>query len=184
MAWIKNNWLLVSLTSVALFLSGCAGLQTPEGQTQSAWLNAPFTLNGKLAVRYPECDEYRGCKQKASSAQMSWDHRAHIDKIGLYDPLGQAVFSLDYQGDSVTVTDKNGTQTLAVDELSKRLGFALPIAKMQSWLFTKAPQEQFTSDGWEVSVSRWQAAGYYQLLTLKQGKYFLRLYTSSLQKVK
>ena len=116
------------------------------------------------------------------SAKLSWTHRRHLDRVALYDPFGQTILTLLYRGGTVSLTDRDGTQTLNRREIGERLGFTVPIAEIRRWAFVPRETRDFSRDGWRVRLSDWQAQGYYRKLTLTRKDHYLRLLITDIQK--
>lgn len=167
-----------------VFLVAC--VSTDKNQTlvdaNIQWLDHDFSAEGKMAIRYPRCDEYRGCKQEAYSASFVWHHFGDYDQVTIYDPLGQEVSELVYQKNLVTIEDSNGTRTISQDEMADNLGFALPIQKITNWVFTLTNKTEFEAKPWQVELKQWQKSQYYRMVTLKYDQYYLRILINSIKK--
>ena len=83
---IKHYYLMSCLAFAVL--QGCSSGFEEKTFTQSAFKIGNFAADGKVALRFPRCDEYRGCKEEAFSANLHWLHKAPIDELSLYDPTG------------------------------------------------------------------------------------------------
>ncbi len=117
------------------------------------------------------------------SAKLSWTHRRHLDRVVFYDPFGQAIVTLLYRGATVSLTDRDGTQTLNRREIEECLGFTVPIEEIRRWTFVPRETRDFSHIDWRVRLSDWQAQGYYRKLTLTRKDHYLRLLITDIQKV-
>lgn len=166
-----HNTRALIASALTLLLAAC----TTPSQTNSPPIQTNrFTAEGKIALRYPECDQYRGCKQQAVSATIHWTHTPNTDTLELFDPTGQQALKLAYHGEQVTITNNKGDRTLTTAELEQQLGMNIPIKNITTWLFTPQPTAPFTEAGWKIAPQNWQN-NHYQRLTLTRKDYYIRL---------
>lgn len=161
------------------FLQGCgtAGGKAPLSGAAANIGN--FAADGKVALRYPRCDEYRGCKEEAFSAGLHWLHRSDADELSLYDPTGQEVLKLSYQGETVLLRDRQGERRIDRAQLAQELGVPIPVERLRDWLLLPRGEGRLEEAGWRVETEQWQGQ-YYRRLTLRQGDYYLRILLSNL----
>jgi outer membrane lipoprotein LolB len=151
------------LWSLALFLlSGCASDAAIKLTQRSNMSDAPFTLNGRVAVKH---DEGR------SSANLRWVHNQNDDEILLLAPLGQTMARIHRDAQEVTL-DAAGKHHVAqdVEALTRQvLGWELPLAGLRYWVTgVPAPESAgevrrnengqiavLHQDGWEIIYSRY-----------------------------
>ena len=167
-----NKQLIIMAISVAFF-AGCAGKAV---QYESFNPNNSWQADGKLGVKYPRCDEYRGCKDEAVNASYVWTHDSSTDRLQLFDPTGQEQLALRYVGDQVEIHEDGKIERISVDKLADRLGMELPIFLLDEWLTTERPETEWDSNGWHIRVNDWQGH-FYRKMTLTQDDYRLRLVT-------
>lgn len=167
----KKNLCYIGLT-LAL-LQGCVSNQHNTTLTPQSAINH-FAADGKIALRFPRCDEYRGCKEEAFSATLHWLHKENLDELSLYDPTGQEALKISYQNQHILLEDKQGTRSLSPAQLTQELGVPLPIEKLQHWLLTQRDNATFNEEGWQIELEQWQGQ-YYRRLTLRQDAYYLRI---------
>lgn len=186
---------------VALILTLCGGLNscsstnpshepftktTAPIKSPSPWLKQSFQLNGKIALRYPYCpaQKTRSCQQKAVSAALDWLHRKNHEEITLSDPLGQPALAIKIKDDQLIVNDGKKTTTLHPEEMQQHLGINLPVDSLPQWLFMLRPADKFQENGWEITASDWQNDGFYRNITLKQEKYFIKIFIQDINAIK
>lgn len=161
-----------------VILQGCGSTQKMTALKPHVAIKQ-FAADGKIALRFPRCDEYRGCKEEAFSASLRWLHKETLDELSLYDPTGQEALKIHYQGNRVVLEDKNGKQALTQAELAQKLGVPIPVEKLHDWIVNQRDNTNFSEDGWNVKLEQWQGQ-YYQRLTLRQEQYYLRILVNQL----
>ena len=82
-----------------------------------------------------------------------------------------------WNGAIITYQDKNGSESLTPEQLSNRLGFALPIEELRAIFLGK---KNNLSD-WQIITNEWQPQGYFRKLNLKKDKYQLKLLVNNLE---
>lgn len=169
---IKHYYLMSCLAFAVL--QGCSSGFEEKTFTQSAFKIGNFAADGKVALRFPRCDEYRGCKEEAFSANLHWLHKAPIDELSLYDPTGQEALKITYQEQSIRLHDRSGEREISHAQLAQELGLPIPVEKLREWLFAPQDKAKFTADGWQIEVDQWQGQ-YYRRLTMRQKDYYLRI---------
>lgn len=171
---MKNSVKIISLLALGL-LSACALEPAPNQLSSvSQAVVQQFAAEGKAALRYPRCDEYRGCKEEAFSANLHWLHKSSSDELSLYDPAGQEALKIFYQGELVQLRDNKGEKMLSRAELAQTLGVPIPVEKLPAWLLQQRDNPKFSEDGWQIEAEQWQGQ-YYRRLTLRQEDYYLRI---------
>lgn len=166
-----KQWIFAGLS--ALVLAGCAGkaIQYESFNPDTTW-----QADGKLGIKYPRCNEYRGCTEQAVNASYVWTHHPTTDQLQLFDPTGQEQLALHYAGDRVQIHEEGQVEEVSVNQLADRLGVALPIGQLDEWLTTQRTETEWDSHGWHIRVSDWQGH-FYRRMTLTQGDYRIRLVT-------
>lgn len=145
-----------------LLLAGCA--TTPVTVHREAQADAPFTFNGRVAIKQGE---------QRDSAGMRWVHRSDDDEILLLAPLGQTVARI-HRGSGEATLDASGKHHAAQDMeglMQEVLGWQLPLSGLRYWVTAvPAPGGGFDIErdangqvkvlrqqGWEISYSRYAA---------------------------
>jgi outer membrane lipoprotein LolB len=154
---VRGCWLVVLVT-----LSGCASDTAVKITQRSSQADAPFTFNGRVAVKHDG---------ERSTAGLRWAHRADEDEMLLLAPLGQTVARIHRDAQGVTL-DESGRHHAAQDVESltrKVLGWELPLSGLSYWA-TALPVRgapaaiqrnrngQIASlhqEGWEIEYSRY-----------------------------
>ncbi|MDD2702031.1 MAG: lipoprotein insertase outer membrane protein LolB [Sideroxydans sp.] len=145
---------------LSLLLSACA--TTPVIVQRPAAADAPFTINGRIAMIQPD---------RRDSAGLRWTHDAASDEVLLLSPLGQAVarITADAQG---VMLEADGEKHMAPDAESltqQLLGWQLPLSGLRYWVAAlPAPNEEFSSEqdaqgrmsvlyqqGWTIHYTRY-----------------------------
>ena len=158
-----------------LFLISCATQPQENIERKSNITN--FTALGRVAINYPKCPQYQQCSQESLNASMSWTYQNNQDQISLFDPTGQERAKIIWNGAIITYQDKNGSESLTPEQLSNRLGFALPIEELRAIFLGKKNK---LSD-WQIITNDWQPQGYFRKLNLKKDKYQLKLLVNNLE---
>lgn len=151
------------LIVLGLVLASCAS--TPQLTQRSGAQDAPFILNGRIAISQPA---------RHDSAGLRWTHSAERDEVLLLAPLGQVVARI--QGDASGVTlEADGRLHVAADAESltqEMLGWRLPLSGLRYWVTgVPAPQGRFESEydaagrlsrlaqqGWDIRYTRYAGA--------------------------
>jgi len=146
-------------------LAGCASDAALKQAQRPASPDAPFALNGRVAVKHGG---------GRSSANLHWVHSEGSDEILLLAPLGQTIARIRRDVQEVTL-DAAGKHHVAqdVESLTRQvLGWELPLAGLRYWV-TASPAAASTGDvrrnehgqiavllqdGWEISYSRYASA--------------------------
>lgn len=151
-----------SLLLLAALLSGCAS--APVAVQRPLQADAPFTFNGRVAVKQGELHD---------SAGLRWVHRAAEDEILLLAPLGQTVARIHRDASEATL-DASGKHYTAQDMetlMQQVLGWQLPLSGLRYWVTAMpAPNSESSIEldangqvgllrqqGWEISYSRYAA---------------------------
>ena len=161
--------LKLSSLALVIFLISCASQDNLEPKISSI---KNFSASGRVAINYPKCPQYQQCSQESLNASMHWKYLDNKDEISLFDPTGQERAKIIRQGEKIIYQDKKNTEELTAEELSKRLGFALPIEDLRA-LFLGEKRENLKD--WQISLKDWQKEGYYRKLSLKKDKYQIKL---------
>lgn len=150
------GWLAV------LIVSGCAQHGALKIEQQPAQANAPFALNGRVAIKHDG---------ERSSAGLRWVHQADEDEILLLTPLGQTAARIHRDGQGVTL-EMDGKQYVAKDAevlTHQVLGWELPLSGLRYWVMAlpavgskseierdeKGRVKVLRQDGWEMNYSRY-----------------------------
>lgn len=150
-------WLFV------LLLAGCASAPPAGSSLRPAGAeNAPFVLNGRIAVRHDG---------ERTSANVRWTHRQADDDILLLAPFGQTVAHIyrNAQGVTLDTSDKHYTAQDAGELTEKALGWHLPLSGLRYWVLgLPEPGVQFDAehepngqvgvlhqDGWEIRYAHY-----------------------------
>ena len=104
------------------------GPQQPAAVADSAALEAPFDLDGRLSAR-------RG--SEGGAANFAWRHEAQRDEVDLATPLGQTLARLsgDARGVRAQWPDGRTLDARDWDELTQRtIGVAIPVQGLSAWV--------------------------------------------------
>lgn len=145
---------------LGLLLAGCAS--QPLAPRPAHIENAPFTLNGRIAIKH------QGERQ---SAGIRWIHQVESDEIHLLTPLGSTVARIYQDAQHATLDqDNQHKQSDNLENLmSQVLGWHLPLKGLHHWVLglpepaTPAQIERNTfgqistlqQDGWTVRYTRY-----------------------------
>lgn len=143
-----------------LLLSACA--TTPTAVQRPASADAPFVINGRIAIIQPD---------RRDSAGLRWTHDAASDELLLLSPLGQAVARITSNAQSVTLETEGETHTAPNAETltGELLGWQLPLSGLRYWVAAlPAPGGEFRSEqdaqgrmsvlyqqGWTIRYTRY-----------------------------
>jgi outer membrane lipoprotein LolB len=188
-------------------LAGCASLRGPPLPPSlpgpgTTWAErrvelqqrAGFAFQGRVGVAAGE---------EGFSAGLRWRQRAAHSSIELDGPLGIGGLRIESEALSLQVTTSRGERldgALALAELERKLGFALPIPQLRFWVQgvpapgggapveTLAPDTgrlaALEQDGWRIEYQAYAAAGQGQLpqrLMLQRERTRIRVVISSWQ---
>lgn len=162
---MRRNFLACGL---ALLVTACAGVvPLPTGERS---YRDVVTLGGRLSVRYEEAG-----KPQSVQGKFRWAQGRESTEIELYSPLGQTIARIAILPDRATLETTRGAARSApsADALTEEmLGWPLPVQGMRYWLqgFARTGQrvlpaaapsgpDRFRSDGWQIRIAGWQAAG-------------------------
>lgn len=145
---------------LSLLLSACA--TTPTVVQRSASADAPFVINGRIAIIQPE---------RRDSAGLRWTHDVASDELLLLSPLGQAVARITSNAQSVTLEAEGKTHIAPNAEIltGELLGWQLPLSGLRYWVAAlPAPSGEFHSEqdalgrmsvlyqqGWTIHYTRY-----------------------------
>lgn len=157
-----------------LLLGGCAGQAIQYQDFDRDYWQA----DGKMGIKYPRCDQYRGCESRAINATYLWTHGDQSNYLQFFDPTGQEQLALDYYDGEVIIQEKGREEIVSVAELATRLGIDLPVEQLPQWLTNQRADgdTEWDSDGWHIRVGDWQGQ-FYRAMTLTRGDYRLRMVT-------
>lgn len=150
---------------VLLLLGGCTLLHDPvvPAQRPVALENAPFVMNGRIAVRY---------QQQHNTAEIRWSHQPDRDDILLLAPLGKTVARIERQAHLATLDDGETVYQAENAEalMQEVLGWYLPFDDLRLWLLGAMPEAQMQQVTYDEQgrVKRFQHHGW-QITYLKQG---------------
>lgn len=166
--------------AAALLLAACTG-SPPPVQTDP---DAPvvyvefdpnhFQADGKMAMRYPRCNQHRGCEDEAVNVGMRWIHSGGREILSLYDPMGKEAMAVDYNGGTATVRENGKTRQLTRDQMVADFGLPVPFESMAGWVTTKRDVEEFSEEGWKVRLADWKGH-YYRSMRVDQAPYHMRV---------
>lgn len=170
---------LAFLAMLAL-LAGCAA--TPESVELpdiSSWEDRTTVLGsvenwqfkGRIAVKAGD-DGFNG--------KFNWDQRGDDFSASVSGPLGMGTVRIEGDGREVTLTDKDGVETVLQDaevELRWRYGWTIPVDSLRYWALgipdpdlpatTEFNDEGYLSrleqGGWSVEISRYSEGGGQQM---------------------
>jgi outer membrane lipoprotein LolB len=148
------------LVLLSLLLSACA--TTPVVVQRPTAADAPFVINGRIAIIQPE---------RRDSAGLRWTHDAASDEVLLLAPLGQAVARITSDARGVML-EADGETHLAADAetlTQALLGWQLPLSGLRYWVAAlPAPGGEFRSEqdaqgrlsvlyqqGWTIRYTRY-----------------------------
>lgn len=144
-------------------LSGCSLLPTsPVPAVRPVQPDAPFTLNGRVAVKH------NGTRH---SAGLRWVHQPQSDELLLLAPLGQTAARVYRDARSATLEDGDKRyQAGDVESLMQQvLGWHLPLSGLRHWVLALPAGESeaqierdakgrvavLRQNGWEVRYLRY-----------------------------
>lgn len=147
-----------------LLLSACA--TTPTVVQRPVAVDAPFVINGRIAIIQPE---------RRDSAGLRWTHEAGMDEVLLLAPLGQAVARITSGLQGVTLEAEGKTHVAQDAETLTRdlLGWQLPLSGLRYWVAAlPAPDGEYRSEqdeagrlsvlyqqGWIIHYTRYAGEG-------------------------
>lgn len=152
------------LVLLSLLLSACA--TTPPVVQRPAADEAPFTINGRIAIIQPE---------RRDSAGLRWTHDAATDEVLLLAPLGQVFARITSDVQGVTL-EADGEKHMAPDAetlTQDLLGWQLPLSGLRYWVAAlPAPDGEYRSEqdetgrlsvlyqqGWTIRYTRYAGEG-------------------------
>ena len=166
--------------AILALLAGCA--TTPESvdlpdigswDTRTAMLGdiRNWEFKGRIAVKADD-DGFNG--------KFNWTQRDDAFSARVGGPLGMGTVLIEGDGNVISLTDKDGVETVLQDpelELRRRYGWTIPIASLRYWaLGIPDPGEpastEFDEDGllsrleqrgWVVEISRYREGGGQQM---------------------
>jgi len=149
---------------LSLLLSACA--TTPTVVQRPVAVDAPFVINGRVAIIQPE---------RRDSAGLRWTHAAGSDEVLLLAPLGQVVarITADRQGVMLEVEGKTYVAQDAETLTQALLGWQLPLSGLRYWVAAlPAPGDEFLREedaagrlsvlyqqGWTIRYTRYAGEG-------------------------
>ncbi len=149
---------------LSLLLSACA--TTPTVVQRPAAADAPFVINGRIAIIQPA---------RRDSAGLRWTHDAASDEVLLMTPLGQVVARItsDMQGVTLEADGKTHVAQDAETLTQELLGWQLPLSGLRYWVAAlPAPGGEFLSEqdvsgrlsvlyqqGWAIHYTRYADEG-------------------------
>lgn len=182
---ICTNWANASsckalLLTAALALTACTHVPErtpvdPDAPVVYVEFNpAAFQADGKMAMRYPRCSQYRACQDEAVNVGLRWIHSGSREILALYDPMGQEAMAIDYNGGAATVREKGKTRYLTRDEMVADFGLPVPFESMAGWITTQRDVTDFEEQGWKVRLTDWKGH-YYRSMRVDQAPYHMRV---------
>lgn len=160
------------LAGLAVWLAACAtpGILIPDKSLSEAALAAPWTLQGRIAVK---------SDRQSLSGQLQWQHRAASEELLLSSPLGQGVARIVSDADGVLLEIPKQPPRRAPDAESltrEALGVALPLSGLSHWIKVRPdparPSEQtldavgrvaqIRQDGWVIDYLEYGDAPAYR----------------------
>ncbi len=171
---------IVAVVTVALLLlSACATQQGVDLPDISQWDNRQAILgrldkwqfSGRIAVK-TSADGFNG--------KLRWFQDEASFRATVSGPLGIGTVRIEGDGDSVEITDKDGTATVLQDvemELYYRYGWTIPVESLRYWVLgipdPRVPAATEFDDldrvsrieqrGWNVDVGAYREAGGQQM---------------------
>lgn len=149
---------------MSLLLSACA--TTPTVMHRSVAIDAPFVINGRIAIIQPE---------RRDSAGLRWTHDAGSDEVLLLAPLGQVVARITSGAQGVTLEAEGKTHVAQDAETLTQdmLGWQLPLSGLRYWVAAlPAPGGEFLREqdevgrisvlyqqGWTIRYTRYAGEG-------------------------
>ena len=149
---------------MSLLLSACA--TTPTVMHRSVAIDAPFVINGRIAIIQPE---------RRDSAGLRWTHDAGSDEVLLLAPLGQVVARISSGAQGVTLEAEGKTHVAQDAETLTQdlLGWQLPLSGLRYWVAAlPAPGGEFLREqdaagrisvlyqqGWTIRYTRYAGEG-------------------------
>jgi outer membrane lipoprotein LolB len=147
----------------SLLLSACA---TTPTVVQRPAADAPFVINGRIAIIQPE---------QRDSAGLRWTHEAGSDEVLLLAPLGQVVARITSGEQGVTLEAEGKTHVAQDAETLTQdlLGWQLPLSGLRYWIAAlPAPGGEFLREqdasgrisvlyqqGWTIRYTRYAGEG-------------------------
>lgn len=144
---------------VVVWLVGCA---SPVATRPTYIENAPFTLNGRIAIKY------QGERQ---SAGIRWIHQLQSEEVHLLTPLGSTAARIYQNAQHATLDhdDRHEQSDNLENLMTKVLGWHLPLQGLHHWVLglpdPASPAQvernatgQLTmlqQDGWTVRYTRY-----------------------------
>lgn len=158
---MRHRFTCWPLLLLPLLLWGCAS-DTVKTVQRAAAPDAPFVLNGRVAVRHDG---------ERTSAGLRWMHHAGEDEMLLLAPLGQTAARIRRDALGVTLEASGKTYTARDAETLTRqvLGWELPLAGLSRWVvglpsagtvadIRRNADGQIAAlhqDGWDIEYSRY-----------------------------
>ena len=152
------------LVLLSLLLSACA--TTPTVVQRPVAVDAPFVINGRIAIIQPE---------RRDSAGLRWTHDAASDEVLLLAPLGQVVARITSGKQGVTLEAEGKTHVAQDAETLTQdlLGWQLPLSGLRYWIAAlPAPGGEFLREqdaagrisvlyqqGWTIRYTRYAGEG-------------------------
>ena len=149
---------------LSLLLSACA--TTPSVVQRPAAVDAPFVINGRIAIIQPE---------RRDSAGLRWTHEAASDEVLLLAPLGQVVARITSGTQGVTLEAEGKTHVAQDAETLTQdlLGWQLPLSGLRYWIAAlPAPGDESRREhdaagrlsvlyqhGWTIRYTRYAGEG-------------------------
>ncbi|MBT8094870.1 MAG: lipoprotein insertase outer membrane protein LolB [Gammaproteobacteria bacterium] len=165
-----------SLVFALLVLAGCATLpasiQLPAmdtWETRNAVLGAlrNWQFRGRIAVKAGD---------EGFNGRFDWAQQGDAFDASVGGPLGIGTVRIDGEGDTVRLTDKDGTETRlenAETDLYWRYGWTIPVTSLRYWALgipdpavsaetevdEKGRLRRLEQGGWTVTISRYAEGG-------------------------
>ncbi|NNF50334.1 MAG: outer membrane lipoprotein LolB [Woeseiaceae bacterium] len=165
-----------SLVFALLVLAGCATLpasiQLPAmdtWETRNAVLGAlrNWQFRGRIAVKAVD---------EGFNGRFDWAQQGDAFDASVGGPLGIGTVRIDGEGDTVRLTDKDGTETRlenAETDLYWRYGWTIPVTSLRYWALgipdpavsaetevdEKGRLRRLEQGGWTVTISRYAEGG-------------------------
>lgn len=166
---------LLALLAIALVVSGCATRKGVDLPDISQWDDRSrvlstvdeFDFNGRIGVKAAD-DGFNG--------KLRWHQDEEAFRVTVSGPLGIGTVRIESDGNTVSVTDKDGATTVLADveaDLYYRYGWTIPVESLRYWALgipdPRVPAETEFGDegeltrlaqrGWQVEISRYREAG-------------------------